>query len=371
MLDHLIADLRSALFPGAESDAVPVMDGPLRPNHRLDAARVVGEPLPEADDVAVHKDGTVFVSSGTQIVALSGRTLSERRVFAECNGPVGPLAMDGETVLAGVAGQGVVRLDRGGTEVARLASADGRPLRCTTALARMPDGRIAIADGSERHAPGDWCRDLLERGRSGRIAIAPPDLKSAATVCDRLAWPFGLMVSPDNRSLWFTESWRHRISTVRIDSNAAPVPIVPNLPGYPARLATDGRGGAWLAVFALRTQLVEFVLRERKYCDAMLATVDPRYWIAPSLRALGHYLEPLQGGGIKKLGLVKPWAPPRSYGLIVRLSGDGDVVASQHSRAGGRHHGITAVRAWGERLLVVAKGHGLLLDADGGPESAP
>src|SRR5262249_21252211 len=119
---------------------------------------------------------------------------------------------------------------------------------------------------------------------------------------------------------------------------------------------------------ALRTQLVEFVLRERAYCDAMLATVDPRYWIAPSLRALGHYLEPLQGGGIKKLGLVKPWAPPRSYGLVVRLANEGEPLESFHSRAGGRHHGITAVQARGNRVIVAAKGHGVVLDLD--PEAA-
>ncbi|HKY92157.1 MAG TPA: hypothetical protein VJM11_14005, partial [Nevskiaceae bacterium] len=179
-----------------------------------------------------------------------------------------------------------------------------------------------------------------------------------------LAWPSGLRVSADGRSLWISESWRHRLLRLSLEGDAAPMPLAGPFPGYPARLGSDPGGGAWLALFALRTQLVEFVLRERAYCDAMLASVDPRYWIAPSLRALGHYLEPLQGGGIKKLGLVKPWAPPRSYGLVIRLSPDGESLASLHSRAGGRHHGITAVQVRGDRLVIASKGHGLLLGLD-------
>jgi hypothetical protein len=112
----------------------------------------------------------------------------------------------------------------------------------------------------------------------------------------------------------------------------------------------------------VRTQLLEFVLREHVYRKAMLETVDPRYWIAPSLRATGHYLEPLQGGAIKKLGIVKPWAPPRSYGLVVRLSPSGEIVDSLHSRAGGLHHGITAAVRVGDRLIAVSKGSGRVLD---------
>jgi hypothetical protein len=288
--------------------------------------------------------------------------LRARTVFAECPGLVGPLAIDGGAVVAGIAGHGVVRIERG-TVVARLAAVDGQPLQGATAIARLPDGRFAITEGSAHHRPDAWCRDLLERRASGRLVLASADLASATTRASGLAWPAGLRVTPDGRSLWMSESWRHRLLRVPLDTPGAPAPLAGPLPGYPGRLGPDADGGAWLAVFALRTQLVEFVLRERAYCDAMLATVDPRYWIAPSLRALGHYLEPLQGGGIKKLGLVKPWAPPRSYGLVVRLNADGEPVASLHSRAGGRYHGITAVQARGERLVIVSKGHGAVLDA--------
>ena len=38
------------------------------------------------------------------------------------------------------------------------------------------------------------------------------------------------------------------------------------------------------------------------------------YWVAPnSLRR--PFLEPLQGGSVKTIGLLKPWGPPLSAGL--------------------------------------------------------
>jgi hypothetical protein len=70
---------------------------------------------------------------------------------------------------------------------------------------------------------------------------------------------------------------------------------------------------------------------------------------------------------------VKPWAPPRSYGLVALLDDEGEARTSLHSRAGGRHHGVASVRRLDDRsLLVVSKGGDRVLRASpeqtrGGP----
>ena len=115
-----------------------------------------------------------------------------------------------------------------------------------------------------------------------------------------------------------------------------------NLPGYPARLAKAAAGGFWLSFFAVRTHLIEFVLREDDYREEMMRTIEPRYWVGPSLTSGEDCHEPMQWGGLKALGIQKPWAPPRSYGLLVRINDEGDVVQSLHSRVGGHYHGITS-----------------------------
>ncbi|MEA2814041.1 MAG: hypothetical protein QOI93_1738, partial [Rhodospirillaceae bacterium] len=126
-------------------------------------------------------------------------------------------------------------------------------------------------------------------------------------------------------------------------------------------------GGFWLSFFAVRTHLVEFVLREDDFREEMMRTIDPSLWVAPALATSGHCLEPMQFGSIKALGIQKPWAPPRSYGLLVRTDEDGDPVQSLHSRVGGHHHGITAACETAQGLVIVSKGSGrVLLDRSGG-----
>jgi len=125
------------------------------------------------------------------------------------------------------------------------------------------------------------------------------------------------------------------------------------------------RGAAndyWMAFFGLRTQLTEFVLREREFCEAMMKTVEPDLWIGPALDGRFNYREPTQIGRIKKLGIQKPWAPARSYGLVARLNSDGEPVESLHSRVDGRIHGITGVRVAGSGVLAVSKGRNCVVE---------
>ena len=118
--------------------------------------------------------------------------------------------------------------------------------------------------------------------------------------------------------------------------------MLDNLPVYPSRLSPAAGGGYWLTAFVARSQLVEFVLREPAYRRRMMAEIDPEYWIAPRLRSGLSFKEPMQGAHIKTMGVVKPWAPPRSYGLVIRLDASGAPLYSLHSRVDGDNHGVVA-----------------------------
>jgi hypothetical protein len=94
----------------------------------------------------------------------------------------------------------------------------------------------------------------------------------------------------------------------------------------------------------------------------MMARVPRDLWIGPSLEGRFDYREPTQIGRIKKLGIQKPWAPPRSYGLVARLGADGEALESLHSRVDGRLHGVTSVRRVGSRVLAAVKGRDRLVE---------
>jgi hypothetical protein len=98
----------------------------------------------------------------------------------------------------------------------------------------------------------------------------------------------------------------------------------------------------------------------------MMADIPQDYWISPSIRPMSSFLEPLQGGTLKKLARLKPWAPSRSYGLVVRLDDDFQIVASFHSRADGTRHGISSCAVLGDRLLAASAGGDALVSIDSG-----
>jgi hypothetical protein len=349
------------LFPNREIHAIPVLDGAFSPNQRLDLARQLGGEIERPDDLALGPDGALYVSSGAVVIRCAGADFAERAVFANFAAPVGGLAWTADRrLIACVSKQGLVALSSAGDVVGKLESAGGEPIGCPISVTVAADGAIYVTDGSRANPPEHWLADLMQnRAASGRLISCRPDLSEARVRADKLAWPSGVVVSHDGEEVWVGESWAHRLTAFSRAGNRQRV-IVRNYAGYPGRIVRGTSGDYWMAFFGVRTQLTEFVLRERQFCEAMMKTVPPELWIGPTLGGRFNYREPTQIGRIKKLGIQKPWAPARSYGLVARLKGDGEASESLHSRVDGRIHGVTAVSVVGTQVLAVSKGSNCL-----------
>lgn len=345
-------------FPDRDVHAIPVLDGGFSPNQRLEECDHVAG-FTGADALAFGPDGRLYVSTGSSVVACDGDRFQSQQLFATVETAAGALAWTKDGVLlVAIADRGVRAFDRGSKPIAMLSEAHGTPIICPTAIAVAADGTIFVTDGSRHHGPEQWLRDLMEHHpASGRLIACGPDLGDARVIADGLSWPAGVVVAHDEREVLLSESWTHRLSAIsRADGRARL--MVKNFAGYPARLARASNGDYWAAFFALRTQLTEFVLREHGFRERMMANVPPELWIGPSLGGRFDYREPTQIGRIKKLGIQKPWAPARSYGLVARLDATGYALESLHSRVSGTLHGITAAIEHDGRLLVASKGHG-------------
>jgi hypothetical protein len=354
----VIAEIRQwterLLGRGDAAITVPVLDGALKSNRLLEDAEVVAE-LDAPEDLA-SDGGALFVADGARVVRFDGaRTRAgehafDRRVTALACLPGGGLAV--------ALGGREVRVVGGPHDGRRFDAAGGRRLNAVNALAGTPGGRLLATDGSQTRPPERWKHDLMELGRSGRLLEFNLADGSARERAAGLAYAFGVAAIGDEVA-WVCESWRHRVvQSGGADSGRA---VVDALPGYPSRFAPAHGGGWWLTCFTLRTQLVEFVLREPAFRKRMLKEIDPRYWIAPALTSGNTYLEPMQGAHLKTMGVVKPWAPPRSYGLVIRLDEQGLIRYSLHSRFDGKHHGIVAAAELDGWLYLLCKGRGRLL----------
>jgi len=198
----------------------------------------------------------------------------------------------------------------------------------------------------------------MEKNSSGSVWRVEISTGRQTELCGGLAFPYGFY--HDDKAFVVAESWRSRLLEIAIDGSRPPTEILGQIPGYVSRMAPAQGGGIWLAVFAPRSQLVEFVRREKRYCKLMIKNTDPDFWVAPTLRSNKSFSEPLQAGGVKQLGIMKPWSPARSYGLVIRLDDNFQPVYSLHSRADGSRHGITSCLEHNQRLLMAVKGDGMV-----------
>jgi hypothetical protein len=346
------------LFRG-KAITIPPMDGALRPNIALDSTPSLLD-IARPDNLAWIDDRLVFSTANKVMTLDAGGPGSGAELIAEFPAHV--------ACLAGRPGGGsAVGLDNGqimlwdGEGAATTLGDIGPNLKCPTALLFIDQETLIVCQGSSAVAPSQWSRDLMRHGASGSVWRI--DLAEHKQTClgDRLEFPYGLLWDSAAASLVVAEAWRHRLVRLSAERPAAPSVALANLPGYPCRLAPAGGGGAWLCIFAPRNRLIEFVLQEENYRRGMMAEIEPDFWIAPALSTRQSFLEPLQCGGITTMGINKPWAPTRSYGLVVRLDEHLQPLASFHSRANGRRHGLTSAIEVAGRLFAASKGGNAVL----------
>lgn len=326
------------IFRG-QAITVPPLDGAFHADTSLDDAPVFAE-LPQADNLC---------QAGEQLLA-SSRTGVYALAEGEAPRPVETFSAEVTALAAAPGGALAVALDDGTLIEAGKPVERPKGVACITALAYAPDGALWLTNGSERHPTSDWVVDFMENNAAGSVWRREPG-GTFTRMASGLRWPYGLLPSGDEMIV--TESWRRRL--VRVGRSKVE-PVLGHLPGYPARLAPAADGGAWLAIFAPCNRLIELVLQETHYRYAMMAEVPRAFWIAPALSSGQSFLEPLQCGGIRTMGVHKAWAPSRSYGLVARLGPDFAPLSSMHSRADGHRHGTTCAIEAGGRLLVASKG---------------
>jgi Strictosidine synthase len=349
-----------------DAPGIPALDGPWKQNELIGDCAMVDRSLEHPDDVVVDEFGKPWVSAGNRIYRIGGSWFSpvksivhtvEGRAGAMCQHP------DGSLIVA-ISGSGILVIGPDGSRNV-VVETDTGPMKCVTALAMSHDGDVLITDGSRDVGPERWVEDFMRSGSTGRLLRLDWKTGKVTTLFEKLAWPFG--VCPiDQTTVLVSESWKHRLLALSLPTagRSSMRIVLENLPGYPSRIVAIQGGGYWLALFALRNPLIEFVLGEKDFLREMLETVPPRYWIAPAMATRDDHREPLQLGSIKQVGMKKPFSPPYSYGLVAKLNERLHPVKSMHSRADGKRHGITGLACPNAgSLYILSAGNGKLVHA--------
>ena len=287
----MIFDPLLNLFRG-QTITIPPLDGAFRANTGLEDALSFCE-LDQADNLAIWKSRVIASSNDTlYAIASTGKARQLKKYPAQ----ISAVAVSDNDDLA-------IGLDNGQLLINDQPADLPAAARCITAVAFASDGTLWLANGSASHPASAWVADLMEKNASGSVWKKPPGAGSFSKIAGNLAFPFGLLVRQDN--VVVSESWRHRL--ISIDPGSGRVEnLLAHIPGYPARLSPAGDDGAWLSVFAPRNRLIELVLRETHYRFDMMKSVPQQFWIAPALSSGNSFLEPLQCGGMKLMGVTSP-----------------------------------------------------------------
>ena len=340
----MILDPLFDLFRG-KAVTIPPMDGALRPNTALDDAKII-TPCDAPDNITLIAD-KLFYSSGEKLF-----TTASAKPVASCSSAITAIAASGATLAIG--------LESGRIEFHKSKIAPLEGFNCPTALAFDGPDNLYICNGSDTHGPREWATDLMRKNTGGSLWHVSLETGERRCLAKGLAFPYGLIVDAKNNRVVVSESWKHRLVSIPLQGGK-PTVVLPNLAGYPARMSAASSGGYVLSLFAPRNRLIEFVLLEDDYRNTMLSEIDSRYWIAPALSASRSFLEPLQSGGVKTMGIHKPWSPSRSYGLVAVLDENFEPVTSYHSRANGTRHGITSAIAHKGKIIATSRGGNVIL----------
>ncbi|PWU70756.1 hypothetical protein DK867_23085 [Ochrobactrum sp. POC9] len=340
---------------GEYAVTIPSMDGALKPNDELDRAAVLAD-ITEPDNLVVHQ-GKLLFSSGRAVFTGTDQPAAKMHFDSD----VTCLASDGDGAMAIGLDDGTLLVRGGAFDGAKPTPAIGGGTVSPTACHFRSPSRLVVSFGSAVYPPSRWKRDLMEANASGSIWEFDLAARTSRQLAIGLAWPNGLL-DLANGELAFSESWRHRLMKIAADGRVTV--LVDELPTYPARLSRASNGDVLLAGFAPRRQLVEFILREPAYKRRMMSEVPKDYWMAPALKSGRDFREPLQGGAIRHLGIMKPWAPTKSYGLVIVMDKDFNFKASLHSRMGGKRHGVTSCVEHAGRLLSCSKGGDVVLASE-------
>jgi sugar lactone lactonase YvrE len=290
--------------------------GALAPNTALEQAELVAVgQVYGPEDVAVDSEGRIY--AGTQDGRII-RVLADGSVetFAETGGrPLG-LHFDaaGNLIIAD-AYKGLLSLSPAGEIVVLTTAAAGLPFGFTDDLDIGADGTVYFSDASSKFNQSEYKLDLLEMRPHGRLLAYYPRSGETRVLLDGLYFANGVALSSDESFVLVNETWAYRIQRYWLTGERAGESeiFIDRLPGFPDGVSGNRHGQFWLALPSPRLQSV----------DRM------------------HPYPPLKRLAARLPDRLKP--RPLTYGLVIQLDEQGNILASFHDPTGRHLQEITSV----------------------------
>ena len=295
----------------------PKMEGALRENSALSSVKLLAEgKLNGPEDIAVGNNGNVFTGlEDGRIVKISPD--GEVVTFAETGGR--PLGLQwgprGDLIVAD-GGRGLLSVNLKGEVTELVPRAETVPLEMADDLDVSSSGLIYFSDATGSEVGMDYYQDLMIHRPLGRLLRFDYDTDDLEVLLTGLYFANGVALSPDEDFVLVSEMSEYRITRLwlkgpRVGDRDV---FADNLPGFPDGISGDGDGNYWVAMVSPRMWFVDNI-------------VLPNLWLR---KLLMHFPTWTRLSGA-------------SYGFIIQLNSEGEIVESLHDPSGKSLSGITNV----------------------------
>ena len=295
----------------------PKMEGALRENSALSSVKLLAEgKLNGPEDIAVGNNGNVFTGlEDGRIVKISPD--GEVVTFAETGGR--PLGLQwgprGDLIVAD-GGRGLLSVNLEGEVTELVPRAETVPLEMADDLDVSSSGLIYFSDATGSEVGMDYYQDLMIHRPLGRLLRFDYYTDDLEVLLTGLYFANGVALSPDEDFVLVSEMSEYRITRLwlkgpRVGDRDV---FADNLPGFPDGISGDGDGNYWVAMVSPRLWFVDNI-------------VLPNLWLR---KLLMHFPTWTRLSGA-------------SYGFIIQLNSEGEIVESLHDPSGKSLSGITNV----------------------------
>jgi sugar lactone lactonase YvrE len=244
-----------------EAPKGPEMAGQFEPNNYLADVEILG--LNNGigpEDVAVDGVGNMYVGYDDGSIVKYDVYGKSMGVFINTKGrPLGlDFDADGLLIIAD-AEKGLLSADAEGNLSVLTTESDGLPFAFTDDIDIGPDGKMYFTDASSKYHIQDYRVDLMEHQPYGRLLVYDPKTKETATLLSGLYFANGVAVSPDGHFVLVNETSTYRIQKYWLKGEKAgqAETLIENLPGFPDGISSNGKGIYWVALPALRKDIID------------------------------------------------------------------------------------------------------------------
>jgi len=293
--------------------------GQFAPNMKLANLKtlLIGDHHGPEDVAGRAENGQMMIYTSTQsgdIIKINPLK-DTHEVFANTGGvPLGLQFDAAGNLIVADAHKGLLSVDANGNVTTLTDTADGMAIKYADELAIAGDGKIYFSDASTKFGAKDAgstlagsLLELMEHGSTGRVLVYDPADGSTTTLDDKLSFPNGVAMCPDDECILIVETGTysvHRIWLKGLRAGTRDV-ILKNLPGFPDNLNKGQDGRYWLGLTSPRAEALDKLSGKpfvRKIVQRLPASMRPK---------------------------------AENYGFVIAIDMDGNVLAQYQDPSGG------------------------------------